>query len=131
MKTLIAEDDFVSRVLLQKLLVSYGACHVAVNGNEAVEAVRTALEAGEPYDLICLDIMMPGMDGQDALKEIRRIETAAGVAEPARARIVMTTALADTENVMEAIRGKCSYFLTKPIHQAKLREVLLRLALIA
>ena len=131
MKTPIAEDDFTSRLLLQELLKCYGPVHVAVNGKEAVEAVRLALEAVEPYDLICLDIMMPKMDGQEALKEIRRIETAAGVAASKRARIVMTTALADRENVMEAIRGSCDYFLTKPIQKAKLLEELRALALVA
>jgi two-component system chemotaxis response regulator CheY len=131
MKTLVAEDDFTSRLLLQELLKSYGPCHIAVNGKEAVEAVRAALEADEPYDLICLDIMMPEMDGQEALKEIRRIETAAGVAGSNRTKIVMTTALAGQVNVREAIRGKCDYFLTKPIQKAKLLEELRKLALIA
>jgi two-component system chemotaxis response regulator CheY len=130
MKTLIADDDFVSRLLLQKILKSYGPVDLAVNGREAVEAVRAALAAGEPYDLICLDIMMPEMDGQEALKEIRRIEAAAGAAGSNRPKIVMTTALADMENVMEAMQAKCDHYLTKPVQKAKLLEELRRLALI-
>jgi len=129
-KTLIAEDDLTSRLLLQEFLKSYGPCDIAVNGKDAVEAVRTALEAGKPYDLICLDIMMPEMDGQEALREIRRIETTAGVAASNRLTIVMTTALADQENVMEAMRRECDCFLTKPIHKAKLLQALRKLALI-
>jgi two-component system chemotaxis response regulator CheY len=54
MKTLIVEDDFTSRVLLQELLKSYGPSHIAVNGKEAIDAVRMSLEKEEPYDLICL-----------------------------------------------------------------------------
>ena len=50
-----------------------------VNGKEAVEAVRNALETVEPYNLICLDIMMPEMDGQQALREIRDMEEARGI----------------------------------------------------
>ncbi|MGA3096831.1 MAG: response regulator [Bryobacteraceae bacterium] len=130
MKTLIAEDDFTSRLLLQEFLKSYGDCHIAVNGKEAVEAARAALQAEEPYDLICLDIMMPGMDGQAALKEIRRLEAAASVATSRRVKIVMTTALADLPNVVNAIRGKCDCFLAKPIRKAKLLEELRKLALI-
>ena len=64
MKTLIVEDDFTSRLYLQELLKGYGPTHIAVNGKEAIEATHLALEAGEPYNLICLDIMMPEMDGQ-------------------------------------------------------------------
>ena len=44
MKALIVEDDFTSRLLLQELLKPYGATHIAVNGREAVEAVRIAVE---------------------------------------------------------------------------------------
>jgi two-component system chemotaxis response regulator CheY len=130
-KILIAEDDSTSRLLLQELLKSYGPVHTAVNGREAVAAVRLALKDGEPYDLICLDIMMPKMDGQEALAAIRRIETADGVAGSNRTKIVMTTALADRENVMEAVAGKCDDYLIKPIQKAKLLEALHRLALIA
>ena len=130
MKTLIAEDDFSSRLVLQEFVKGYGPCHIAVNGKEAVEAVRAALETHEPYDLICLDIMMPEMTGQEALKEIRRIEAAAGGAGSIHAKIVMTTALADQENVVEAIEARCEYFLTKPVRRAKLLQVLRTLALI-
>ena len=130
MKTLIVEDEITSRVLLRELLKRFGPPHVAMNGKEAVAAVSTALLAGEPYDLICLDIMMPEMDGQAALKEIRRMERAADVAWPNRVRIVMTTALADLPSVVNAIRGKCDCFLAKPVRKAKLLEELRKLALI-
>jgi two-component system chemotaxis response regulator CheY len=130
MKTLIAEDDFTSRLLLQEFLKSYGECHIAVNGKEAVDAVRVALEANDPYELICLDIMMPEMDGHAALKEIRRMERAADIAWPNHVRIVMTTALADLPSVVNAIRGKCDFFLAKPVRKAKLLEELRKLALI-
>lgn len=130
MKTLIVEDDFISRLLLQELLKSYGPFHIAVNGREAVEAVRAALEAGEPYDLICLDIMMPEMDGQQALKEIRAMEKARGLVPSNWTKIVMTTALGDKTNVLEAVQGKCNAFLVKPIQKSKLLEELRRLQLI-
>jgi two-component system chemotaxis response regulator CheY len=127
---LIVEDDFASRLFMQEILKKYGASHVAINGREAVEAVRLALEADEPYDLICLDIMMPEMDGQQALKEIRALEEAKGTIPAAGAKIVMTTADTDRETVLEAIRGRCDHFLTKPIQKAKLLKELRNMALI-
>ena len=130
MNTLIVEDEPISRLLLQEYLKSYGPCHMAVNGKDAVESVRAALEANKPYDLVCLDIMMPEMDGQDTLREIRRLETVAGDAAPNRITIVMTTALSDQESVMDAIRGECDCFLAKPIHKAKLLQELRKLGLI-
>ena len=47
---------------------------VTVDGMEAVDAFMMALEEGNPYDLVCLDIMMPVMDGYQALVGIRNLE---------------------------------------------------------
>ena len=74
MRILIVEDDFVSRKLLHKLLSSYGEADIAVDGEEAVHAFEAALGAGQSYDLVVLDIMMPRLDGRAALKCIREIE---------------------------------------------------------
>lgn len=130
MKTLIVEDDFTSRLLLQGFLKKYGPSHIAVNGQEAVEAVDMALAAGEPYDLICLDIMMPEMDGQEALRQIRAQEEARGIYFSHGACIVMTTALDDMKNVGGAFYGLCNAYLTKPIRKATLMKELQELNLI-
>jgi len=129
-KTLIVEDDFTSRLLLQEILRRHGSSHVAVNGREAVDAVRAALAAGAPYDLVCLDIMMPEMNGQEALLRIRQLEEESGIEVWRRAKVIMTTALADRANVIEAIAGQCDSFLVKPIGRIKLIEELRRLGLI-
>lgn len=130
MKTLIVEDDFNSRQLLHEQLKSYGPSHLAGDGEEAVEAARLALEAGEPYQLICLDILMPRMDGHQALGRIRALEEARGVSSTHGAKIVMTTALGDLKNACAAFRGLCDAYLVKPIDHTKLRETLRQLALI-
>lgn len=131
MKALVVEDDFVNRLFLQEILKEYGPLHVAVNGREAVDAVCLALEEGVPYDLICLDIMMPGMDGQRALKEIRSQEEARGIPSPQAAKVVITTSLSDVKNVQDAFQNLCDAYLIKPIHRASLLEVLRTLRLIA
>ena len=119
MKTLIVEDDFTSRLLLQEILKRHGVVHIAVNGREAIEAVGGAMDAGEPYDLVCLDIMMPVMDGVEALKAIRQMEEARGIYSSQGAKIFMTTALADLKNVVQAFHGLCDAYLLKPIEKAK------------
>lgn len=129
MKTLIVEDDFTSRLLMQELLKPYGPAHVAINGQEAVAAARAAREAGEPYDLICLDIMMPEMDGQTALRGIRGDEESRGIQSCDGAKIVMTTALTDLRHVDAAFYGLCDAYLTKPIEKAKLIATLADLGL--
>jgi len=124
MKTLIVEDDFTSRLLLQEILRRYGAAHVAVNGREAVEAVSAALAAGQAYDLVCLDIMMPEMDGYEALEKIRDIENTWGIQPSRGVKIFVTTALDRVKNVAQAFRELCDAYLVKPIDTATLLEEL-------
>jgi two-component system chemotaxis response regulator CheY len=121
MRTLIVEDDFISRRVLQKMLAPYGESDCAVNGREAMQAFTLALGEGQPYHLICLDIMMPGMDGQEVLKSIRKQETAAGVKQSDEVKVIMTTALDSPRDVIEAYyRGGCTSYLVKPIDKGKL-----------
>jgi len=127
MRILIAEDDFTSRRLLQKMLEPFGNSDVAVNGQEAVAAFEAAQDQGRPYQLICLDIMMPEMDGQQVLKIIRRREKELGVKPRDEVKVLMTTALDQPHDVVEAFyRGGCTDYLVKPIEKknllVKLRE---------
>jgi two-component system, chemotaxis family, chemotaxis protein CheY len=130
-KTLIVEDELTSRVMLREILKRYGVPQVAMNGKEALAAVGAALQAGAPFDLICLDIMMPEMDGQEALKRIRQLEDESGLDAQKRAKVIMTTAHADKDNVLAAIQGQCDYFLAKPIDARILLDELRQLGLIA
>jgi two-component system chemotaxis response regulator CheY len=120
MRTLIVEDDFTSRLLLQSFLSPCGECHIAVNGKEAVAAFRAAQESGQAYDLICMDIMMPEMDGHAAVREIRALEKAGGTPCTQRVKIITTTALNDVKNVTESLLGSCDAYLIKPIDKANL-----------
>jgi len=125
MQILIAEDDFVSRLLLQEMLKPYGTCQVAVNGEEAVAAFARMLDLHTPYGLICLDIMMPGMDGQEALKQIREMERQRGIGGSDAVKIIMTTALDDPKNIMQAlVRGPSDGYLTKPLDPIKMNKLL-------
>lgn len=131
MKTLIVEDDFTSRLILQELLKNYGPVDIAVNGAEALDAVRIALAADEPYDLICLDIMMPEMDGQQALREIRELEEARGIFSSEGSKVMMTTVMADLKNVSTAYMNLCDAYLTKPVRKSVLDKELRTLQLIS
>lgn len=130
MKSLIVEDDFTSRLLLQAILSRCGECHIAVNGSEAVEAFRGARASGRGYDLVCMDIMMPEMDGQAALEAIRKIETEEGVRSQCAAKVVMTTALDTVKDVASAFHALCDAYLVKPIDGAKLLERLREFSLV-
>jgi len=120
LRMLLVEDDFASRLLLQTFLSRYGECHVAVNGREAVDAVRSALERGQRYDLICMDIMMPEMDGREAVRRARALEEEHGILSTSGAKIIMTTAVDDIKEVIRCFQELCDAYLVKPIDLAQL-----------
>ena len=124
MRFLVVEDEFVSRRVLTRFLEAFGNVEIAVDGLEAMEAVKVALDENDPYKLICLDVMMPRLDGQGTLRQIRRMERARGIQVGKGAKIIMVTGLQDKETVMTAFRGESDAFLVKPVDHAKLMETL-------
>lgn len=130
MRILIAEDDFASRKVILKFLSVYGECDVTVDGMEAIDAYMMALEEGDPYDLVCLDVMMPIMDGYQALKNIRDIEKEHNIPEEKRAKVIMTTALNEEKNVKKAFELGCTVYCGKPIDMDRLKSTLDKLGLI-
>jgi two-component system, chemotaxis family, chemotaxis protein CheY len=124
MKTLIVEDDFTSRLLMQSVLSRYGECHIAVNGKEAVDACRTSRMKGSPYDLICMDILMPEMNGQEAVKQVREQEASLGISSSAGVKIFMVTALTSMTEVVKSFNELCDAYLFKPLDIAKLLQEL-------
>ena len=130
MKILIAEDDFASRKFMLRFLSKYGECDVTVDGMEAVDAFLMALDSEEGYDLVCLDIMMPELDGYQVLKTIRDIEKERNIPEEKASKIIMTTALNEGRNVTKAFELGCVAYAGKPIDQEKFENVLRKLELI-
>ena len=129
MKILIAEDDLASRKFMQKFLSQFGECDVAVDGLEAIDAILTSMKQLKGYDLICLDIMMPKLDGLKVLKTLREIEVQNGLSEAQCAKVIMTTALNDPKTVKEAYDRGCQAYALKPIDVQKFKEVMTKLKL--
>jgi two-component system chemotaxis response regulator CheY len=130
LRILIAEDDLASRIFMKKFLSKYGECDVVVDGIEVIDAYLNSLNDEIKYDLICLDIMMPRLDGLRALKSIRDIEKQNGIVEDARVKIIMTTALNDKTTVLNAYDSGCEAYAWKPIETEKFILVMKNLGLI-
>lgn len=130
MKSLVVDDELVSRSKLKKIMEGFGHCDAVENGDQAVLAVIKALNDGEPYHLVLMDIMMPVMDGQEALRRIRTIEKERGVEPGREARVIVISSLEDQKNVCQAFfRGMATCYLTKPVNKEKLMEAMKTISL--
>ena len=131
MRILIVEDEFSSRKVLEKFLGTYGRTDSVVDGDEAVESFASAWEEKDPYDVVLMDIMMPKLDGQKALQQIRDFEKSKGIVGFGEVKVIMVTALDDPKNVVEAFyEGGANSYLVKPIEREKLDAELKNLGLI-
>ncbi len=131
MKTLVVEDDICARLIILELLDGYGRVDTVSSGREAVALFASAVKHNEPYDLVCLDIMMPGMDGHEVLRKIRNLEAEQGIEGLDGTKVFMITALGDSSNVMNAFKAQCDGYLVKPVNQEKLVNLLREAGLVS
>jgi two-component system chemotaxis response regulator CheY len=120
-KVLVVDDFVVFRTLVQKALSELGYVNLetATNGEEALELLNKAKEAGQPFELVLSDWNMPKMDGLDLLKNCRKNEGLKALT------FVMVTAEADNHRVNEAFEAGADDYITKPINKNQLADKLL------
>lgn len=131
MRILVVEDDMVSRKFLAKFLSQYGEVDMVVDGLEALDAFLLSIKDSQPYDLICLDIMMPKVDGVKVLKAIRDYENSKGILPENKVKVIMTTALQETDMVQQSFQIGCEAYAAKPINIEKFKLVMEKLGLIS
>jgi two-component system chemotaxis response regulator CheY len=129
MNILIADDDKMCRDLLGAQLGSFGKCQFASDGDSLVEAFKLASSRGEPYQLVMIDIMMPGTDGIEALRQIRAYETEKEIPIDLRAKAIMTTALDDRRSITQAFGEEADGYLIKPVEYDSLAKMVEQLGL--
>lgn len=131
MKCLIAEDHLLSRRILKELLSPECDCDIAVNGQEAIDSFQLAHESKRPYDVIFMDIMMPEVDGLEALQCIRTLERKMEIPHSLAVKVVMTTALDDPHTVIRSFNEcEADSYIVKPISRHKLANELRKLNLL-
>ncbi len=130
MKTLVAEDDFITSQVMKEIMLTFGKCDIAENGAIAVQKFQEALIEKAPYNLVFLDIMMPEMDGQQVLEKIRDTEQKYGLIGLEGAKIIMTTALDDFDNIKKAFINQCEGYIVKPVDRDKIVKKLYDLSII-
>ncbi len=125
LSVLVAEDNEINALLMRSLLTRLGhQVVISTNGEEALESWLAARSAGTPYDLVLMDIQMPGLDGIETTKRIR-VNEAAGAGR--RTPILALTANTLVEDRYACFEAGMDGFLVKPLDREKLAEALNRL----
>jgi two-component system, chemotaxis family, chemotaxis protein CheY len=122
MKAIVVDDDVTSRLVLDEALSRFGKVDTCGNGTEAIRMCREALGHGAPYDVICMDVHMPGMSGIEALQSIREEEEGCGVL--GRAKVIVITSSEDSGTIDEAFSQLCDAYIVKPIDTQAFLDVL-------
>ena len=123
---LVAEDNEINALLVRTLLTRLGhRATVVGDGEAAVEAWSAARAESRPFDLVLMDVQMPGVDGLEAARRIRAVESAAE--SPTNTRPVVMMAL--SANASEEDRSAClaaglDGLLVKPLDRERLSEVI-------
>ena len=130
MKTLIVDDSEDAAHILQIILSPFGQTEIANDGAAGLVAWEAAIEAHEPYDLVCLDIMMPGMDGLETLERLRQEEEELGLGGILGTKVVMVTAREDEKTINRALALGCEGYIFKTQGRKRILAKLTELGLI-
>ncbi|MEW5895070.1 MAG: response regulator [Candidatus Omnitrophota bacterium] len=117
-RLMVVDDNERNVELLVEILGDRAQCDVAYNGEDALVAYNRSIEKNAPYDIILLDIVMPGIDGLDVLKAIRAKEEARKIEIGRGVPVIMVTAY--KEPFMDAFNKGCDDYILKPVDPDKL-----------
>jgi two-component system chemotaxis response regulator CheY len=129
MRILIAEDNETCSLMLSTMCKLYGSVTAVADGEALIRTFTTALVKNQPFDLVCLDIMMPGLDGQACLRCIRAVEHGFGRTGGAGIKIIMTTSIDARDSIMMAFRAQCEGYLIKPVNWQSLTEAFTKIGI--
>ena len=114
MRFLVVDDDFSCRELLKAIVSPFGSCDLALDGSEALSRFRRSLEDDQPYDVIFLDVVMPGLSGLETLDAIRHLESSYNIHGPQRVKILVITGYNDPKVSIRNFQKECESYLSKP-----------------
>jgi two-component system, chemotaxis family, chemotaxis protein CheY len=118
MKCLIVDDDIICRKSVALILKEVAECEEAADGTEALVKFSQALKENAPFDVIFLDILMPGIDGHQTAQAIREIERESFRA--GSAKIIMLTVVNSVNDAMTSFcQGQAAAYLVKPASEEK------------
>jgi two-component system chemotaxis response regulator CheY len=124
-RILIVDDSASIREQFIAILAPLAECHVASNGQEAVDLIRKTQGKGKNFDLVIMDVIMPEKDGLTAVKEIREYEKAQGWSGKNTLTIVIATTIKDPSRILIA-QYECGAdaYIAKPFTEKTVLQTL-------
>jgi two-component system chemotaxis response regulator CheY len=116
---LIVEDDRIAQRFLQKFLKEIGDVGIAETGKQGIEMYAQAL-IDDRYSMVCLDIDLPDISGNEVLCAIRDLEKEHGLLKEERSIVLITTAESGMKNVLQAMNHGCDGYIIKPFSREQL-----------
>ena len=129
-KILIVEDNPVALLLQRSIMNSFGVCDTVSDGESGLDLFKLALEENSPYNIILLDLVMPGIDGAGVLKKIRELEDFKDIKGLERSKVIVTTTNKDSATLMDLFRAETDAYIIKPLTKEKIVKELNNLKLI-
>jgi len=130
MRTLIVEDVHFLALILQRIIEPYSSADFAHNGAVAIEKYTKAYTKGKAYDLICLDLLLPEMDGFEVLRSLRQFEEECNLPVNERTKVVVISTFNDQKTVAKARAAGCDSYIAKPFRKDRVLRTIEKLGLI-
>lgn len=131
MKTLVIDDDYSCSNMFKLFFEKYGQCDTFSLGQNGLTAYKEALQTGQFYDLVVIDIILPDINGVDLLNFIRAEEDMNNVSVNFRTKVILTTSLDDDVNrkIESTLTHGLETYYAKSFANGGLREKLIELGI--
>jgi two-component system chemotaxis response regulator CheY len=132
MRTLVVEPSPVNRAFLLGVMEDQGPCVAAATAGDGLRLFLEALERGEPFDVVFLDVQLPDMNGLQVLETMRAEESRREVPPLRAVKALITSASSDEHAAARAFfQGQAISYLTRPLTVGKIFNELERFGLAA
>lgn len=122
---LIVDDDDMSRLMLKEFLAEVAECDMAVNGRDGLGMFEKALSEGRPYDLVCIDLIMPEMNGLAMVRKVREVEKTYPIFTDFRTKVFVITANDSPWDKADLVfENLCDDYIVKPFSRDSMLEKL-------
>jgi two-component system chemotaxis response regulator CheY len=118
-RALIAENDFHTRWRMKRLMEPHICCDVAVTGDEVVAAFDISQEDGTPYDIMLIDLDLPGKTLMEPVADIRQKEETREIARLDRIKFVVISGTDDPREMLSEVLSQCEGFVRRPVEKGE------------